>query len=748
MKQMSFNRSFLLKNIKQTLLIVLFFVFCSIKLYSQQIINNGGTIVMSGAAYMVVNNASFINNGTFTAGKYSNVVFSGSSAFSVGTTLTSIDSTNFYNLYVTNTAAGTINPYVGVKDTISVTAGTLNSSPTVNAVNLTLLSSLANTANVSSTTIANSIIGNVNVQRYIPAKRAWRLLTAPVSGTSTISATWQNSGLNVSGYGMFITGPGAISSSTPSSSNMVLDYSPKNTSSMKSWDYSATTPAFVAVANTGVSLSNGTTTSADNKSYFVFVRGDRLTTFNQYSTPNITTLNSIGKLQTGLQNFPASMVGGNFTLIGNPYAAPVDFTNVTRTNLVNRFYAWDPLLNTVGGYVVLDSISSTSYSISPSTGSSQTKILQSGQAFFVQSRFSYSNTSIVFNEANKSNSNSVNSGFKPLGSTIISSIAVNLYLLNTDSSIIMADGNLTQFNNNYSDNVSMEDALKFTNVNENLGILRHGVTLAIESRPNLSVTDTLFLNLSRTTQRAYQFQFVSGNLEKSNLIGYLQDKYLNTSTEISLTNKTPVNFTVDGNAASAAADRFQIVFKTVLPFSFTKITAAKNNSNIAIEWKVAYETDIAQYEVEKSTDGISFIKVKTTLVTGNNNAANNYIWLDENAQTGDNIYRVKMLGKDGSTKYTENVKVAIVAINTSISIYPNPIKEGKINIQMGNQPSGTYLLSITNNNGQVIYTGTIQNNSSKSNFLINLNSKAAKGIYNLQITTPQNKITTQKLIVE
>ena len=107
-----------------------------------------------------------------------------------------------------------------------------------------------------------------------------------------------------------------------------------------------------------------------------------------------------------------------------------------------------------------------------------------------------------------------------------------------------------------------------------------------------------------------------------------------------------------------------------------------------------------------------------------------------------------MTGKDGSTKYTETVKVNIADINTGITIYPNPIKEGKINIQMGNQPTGNYQLSITNNNGQVIYTGMVQNNSTKSTFLINLNTKAAKGIYNLQITTPQNKISTQKLIVE
>ena len=719
------------------------------KLFSQQIINNGGTIVMSGAAYMVVNNASFINNGTFTPST-GTVSFTGTTAYNIGTTGSS--ATNFYNLTNSNTTTGTVNADVTVANTLSVTAGTLAcGSVTANGLgspitNLTLLSTAGNTANVSA--VGGTITGNVNVQRYIPNKRSWRLMTAPVSGSNSIFTTWQISNNKTANLGMYVSGASANISANG------MDPSPKNTPSIKSWNY--TNSQYVNIINTitsNISLpANGTV--ASNIGYFVFIRGDRNTTFSPYATPTITTLTSTGALQTGTLTCTASpSIVNKYTLVGNPYAAPIDFSTTTRTNLVNRFYAWDPLLNAVGGYVLVDNAANgAAYTVTPYSGSTaQTKILQSGQAFFVETATAAA-ASITFNESNKSSLVSTNTGFKPMEplspSNITSSIAANLYLLNSDSTTLMADGNLTQFNKNYSDSILVEDAIKFTNINENLGVLRHGVTLALESRPNLSVTDTIFLNLSRTTQRAYQFQFVPGSLEKSNLVGYLQDKYLNTSTEISLKNNTPVNFTIDGNAASAAADRFQIVFKTVLPFNFTCITATKNNSEIAVEWKVANETDIAQYNVEKSKDGTNFIKVNTNLVKGNNNATNNYIWLDENAQTGENIYRVKMFGKDGSTKYTENVKVTIAAINTGISIYPNPIKEGKINIQMGNQPSGTYHLSLTNNNGQVIYTGTIQNNSNKSNFLINLNTKAAKGIYNLQITTPQNKITPQKLIVE
>ena len=189
MKQGFYNRSGLsLIKLASHLLVSFFFIFTGSHAFAQQIINKSGAIIMNGPVTMIVKNASFTNNGVFAAGTYSNAIFAGTTAYSIGTGSTTGDSTNFYNLYITNTAVGTIKPYVGVQDTISVTAGTISS-----AGNLTLLSNLSGTANVSSATIAKSITGNVNVQRYIPGKRAWRLLTAPVAVASSIFSTWQNS---------------------------------------------------------------------------------------------------------------------------------------------------------------------------------------------------------------------------------------------------------------------------------------------------------------------------------------------------------------------------------------------------------------------------------------------------------------------------------------------------------------------------------------------------------------------------
>lgn len=64
-----------------------------------------------------------------------------------------------------------------------------------------------------------------------------------------------------------------------------------------------------------------------------------------------------------------------------------------------------------------------------------------------------------------------------------------------------------------------------------------------------------------------------------------------------------------------AADRFMRVFKAsaVLPVTLTSVKAyQKDGNNIAVEWQVAQEQAIKQYEVEKSLNGSTFHKAGET----------------------------------------------------------------------------------------------------------------------------------------
>jgi hypothetical protein len=194
--------------------------------------------------------------------------------------------------------------------------------------------------------------------------------------------------------------------------------------------------------------------------YFAFVRGDRNPNNLNTSFYSATTLSSTGKLQTGKQTFSASGTVGQYTLIGNPFASPIDFNNVQRTHLKKRFYAWDANLNKFGAYVVLDDVNGTGNFTSSNPLSSQDKNIQSGQAFFVLTDTAGA-AAITFYESSKSSVVS-NAVFRPLGQ--VKNMVITLNLLQADSSTITADGTLAEFNDNFCGCVDLQDAVKFYNI--------------------------------------------------------------------------------------------------------------------------------------------------------------------------------------------------------------------------------------------------------------------------------------------
>ncbi|MBL0358927.1 MAG: hypothetical protein IPP72_19585 [Chitinophagaceae bacterium] len=517
---------------------------------ADNIILNDVTIA-AGASISVTSTGSLTIRGNYTnSGTISNngeIVLNGAAPQSFpGSTATV---TAMKDLDVDNAAGITIDQSFSISGTLTPTLGVIDLTDKV----ITLASSATGTARVAQVGGSFDYAGGGKfiVQRYVPSRRAWHLFTAPVTNSTTIYDAWQNGGVYTPGAGTLITGPAG---------GFGLDAA--SGSSFKAYD--VPTQTLVAINSTLTSISPGTNGSADNTGYFIFVRGDRNTA--NFTTPNTnpTTLSSAGQLQTGAQTFAASSVAGQFTLIGNPYASPIDFNNISRTNLIKRFYVWDPALNTVGGYVTLDDIDNDGVFSSSVGGSTQTSELLSHQAFIVETTAAGA-ASLTINESDKTDGSTYTIS-RPAASPM-QSLKVSLNLLNADNSTVLADGVKAEFDDAYSNLVNYEDALKFSNVNETFALLRHTKALSMERRPAIHTTDTLFLKLTKTTLRNYQLLFNPANLDGLGMTAFLKDSYLGTETTVALDDLTTINFSVTADPASAAAARFMIVFKPyqVLP---------------------------------------------------------------------------------------------------------------------------------------------------------------------------------------
>ncbi|MEO5892224.1 MAG: hypothetical protein ABIQ31_18395, partial [Ferruginibacter sp.] len=294
--------------------------------------------------------ADLIGAGSFSGTTASNLIITQPSTGN--TTFRFVNSANsLNNLSVVSPTTTTLASSLNVYGVLTVQNGTFN---TGNAI--TLKSSATATARVAPVT--GTISGNVTVERYIPARRAWRILSAPVGGTQKISAAWQENATTFSavpdpnpGFGTHITeGSTAVNG---------FDHNPLIAM--------ASIKKYVSATNSWTALGNTNATNVNADAYLTFVRGHRSTPLGLNTVaPTNTTLRATGPLKTGDQAFNVSATG--FTAIPNPFASPINFATLTRSNVQDNFYLWDPKLggvSGVGGYVLLSSNGIGGYDITP-----------------------------------------------------------------------------------------------------------------------------------------------------------------------------------------------------------------------------------------------------------------------------------------------------------------------------------------------------------------------------------------------
>jgi hypothetical protein len=166
-----------------------------------------------------------------------------------------------------------------------------------------------------------------------------------------------------------------------------------------------------------------------------------------------------------------------------------------------------------------------------------------------------------------------------------------------------------------------------------------------------------------------------------------------------------------------------------------------------VDWKAANQFNMKQYEVEKSTDGTNFSKVATQANIGANGTDANYTWLDVNAVTGDNYYRIRSVNNSAETKVSNLAIVTIKKGNPGVSIYPNPVINRTISLQMTDMEKGTYLLRLMTTSGQVVMTTQITHGGGNATQPVLLNKQIAHGSYRLEITRPDKSTILKDLVI-
>lgn len=207
-----------------------------------------------------------------------------------------------------------------------------------------------------------------------------------------------------------------------------------------------------------------------------------------------------------------------------------------------------------------------------------------------------------------------------------------------------------------------------------------------------------------------------------------------TTVEVDGINYTRITFQyayVDEAGAVSPSVDYSISWDSTLPVTLVSFTARLRETSTYLAWKTTTEINSKVFDVERSADGKVWTRLGEVQALGESRVANDYFYLDSEPMEGSNLYRLKMIDRDGSFAYSRLVGVRLDS-GFETSIYPNPVNEtvnvkvsdwskvktvsidnllgiqvyssgsGKpATIEIGHLPEGMYILRIVNQDGSV-----------------------------------------------
>jgi len=657
---------------------------------------------------------------------------------------------------------------------ISVSGGSANISfqnklylyesllPTAGAVVLNdefiLRSNFSGTARVGAvgTSIGYGSNGKFVVERFVPGNRAWRLLTSPITtGTQLkISEAWQDNAPRVTNVNII----NSTNNPNPGyGTHVTFGYPATN-----GYDQGINgNPSIRYLMNTGW---NGVPTATDNGSvlnsgyindqpgYMLFVRGDRSTLLWQATgaatTP--TVLRPKGKINTGPYNHPLAGgynngIGSVFKVIGNPYPSPINFhSTVTQpVNVANgfadAFYVWDPNItgtNGVGGFVGMSYNAAASllagkpiYDKSVASSSvDNSGDIQSGAAVVID--YTGAATALRIDETNKS-TGSNNSFFRPA-----KQIRTALLAENNDNSTSVNDEVLISFS---EANAGGSGLKKLDNFAENLAVCEGVDVLCIQNRKPLTITDTIFYQLTKLKVKKYLLQVALAPFSTpEGAAVFLEDIFLKEKLSLNINDTNLYRFAVTPDAATAAKNRFRLTFRQINTFNTFKVELV--NSDVLLGWALDSIVLVDHFEIERSTDGIQFNNAGSA-------ATRTYSWVDADTKPGRYFYRIKCVNTQGVISYSAVKDIVIADNRAGMFVYPNPVKEHMTWLRINKAQTGVYSARITDKNGALLQIVNFVSSGGNTIQKIVMSNNVAAGIYQLVVIAPNGAKTSLQVAV-
>ena len=182
---------------------------------------------------------------------------------------------------------------------------------------------------------------------------------------------------------------------------------------------------------------------------------------------------------------------------------------------------------------------------------------------------------------------------------------------------------------------------------------------------------------------------------------------------------------------------------TPLPIELMTFSGKAAVLDNVLNWSTSQEINSKQIEIERSANGIDFARIGIVAAKGNSSSRSDYSYTDKYVPGGVLYYRLKLVDIDGQFKYSNIIVIKrdIYALVIN-KVMPNPFND-KVEIELLAENSNTSTLKMYNMVGSVVKTQQVKTSKGINRIQINDLGSLGSGTYILTISNDDGQVKTK-----
>jgi hypothetical protein len=201
----------------------------------------------------------------------------------------------------------------------------------------------------------------------------------------------------------------------------------------------------------------------------------------------------------------------------------------------------------------------------------------------------------------------------------------------------------------------------------------------------------------------------------------------------------------DTTSYAGGAGNPDVSCATLLPMVVSSLKGNYYDNAVNLSWYTLTEINGKKFDIEYSTNGISFTKAGEVPAKGNSAERVNYQFRFIKLAGTTLYFRLMMVDLDGRTGYTNMIMVRTgAAQQITTSVYPNPFVE-KLEVTLALPKMAPAIVKLMDMNGRTVKAQAFTAQAGSNKFTLTGLSELNKGLYVVEVSAGEEKCM-QKVI--